>query len=74
MIKKLPTIKVKENLARFRTHDSNVRMVQTARSHSLEGRPRCLTSLSEKNPPAKTPKDPPKTDAEKVQRPISKCG
>ena len=33
-----------------------------------------ITRRSEKNPPAKTPKDPPKTDAQKVQVPMSKCG
>ena len=54
------------------TAKGEARMVQIARSHSLEGRPRYLTSLSEKNPPAKTPKDPPKTEAQKVQVPISK--
>ena len=30
-----------------------------------------FTSLSEKNPPAKTPKDPPKTEAQKVHNPMS---
>ena len=56
------------------TANGEARMVQIARSHSLEGRPRYLTSLSEKNPPAKTPKDPPKTEAQKVHVPISKSG
>ena len=63
------------------------RRVQAERSHRREGRPRNFTSLgnditshptsnvghlSEKNPPAKTPNDPPKTEAQKVHMPISK--
>ena len=62
------------------------RRVQAERSHRREGRPRNFTSLgkyitfqvdlviylSEKNPPAKTPNDPPKTEAQNVHRPISK--
>ena len=56
------------------TAKGEARMVQMERSQSLEGRPRYLTSLSEKNPPAKTPKDPPKTEAQKVQVPMSKSG
>ena len=37
------------------------------RSHNLEWRPSLATSLSEKNPPANTPKDPPMQDAKRIQ-------
>ena len=48
--------------------------VQTNRSQRREWTPRWLTSLSEKKPPANTPKEPPNTEAQNVQSPMSNLG
>ena len=54
---------------RVRAARGAANIVQIERSQRREGRPSLATSLSEKNPPATTPKDPPTQEAVSIQYP-----
>ena len=59
---------------RVRAARGAANIVQPERSQRREGRPSLATSLSEKKPPAKTPKEPPTQEAVRIQYPMSKSG